>query len=454
MCEVRSQRSGRERSDEMVTVNAKGSASRSGWIGAVAALVLVGWAAGARAQGVNVAASDLTGGYVVLPKIIVHTTGGDPAVLLGQQATDTIVQMSNTNEAAPITVDCWWVNANSHCGGPTGPICDTNADCVAAGLPGLNCVPGWSVLDFTVTLTSGQPIGFLASSGLNPVPCDTTFQPVPPLGPCNQLTMGGNVRPVPEDPFRGELKCVQVDANDVPVDRSDLKLEATIVSTTVPLVPPGPTGETTAASYNAIGFATSSVASVVDPADPLCLGSLPPGNTDACAATYAPCPGILILDHFFEGATPEFGGIVNTDLTLVPCSEDLGDPTVQANFEVLAQMLVYNEFEQRFSTSARVSCYRATTLADIDTVRGPLGDQYSVFSVGVEGTLTGQTRIRGVQGPDGNLGYGLLGVACENYRTVPGGPVVATDAFNLHHSGFRAAGDAVYRTQFPAPPGP
>jgi hypothetical protein len=457
MCEVRSQRSGRERSDEMVTLSAKGSASRSQWIGAVAALVLVGWAAAARAQGVNVAASDLTGGYVVLPKIIVHTTGGTPAVLPGQQATDTIIQMTNTNQTEQIRVDCWWVNANSHCGGCTsigcGPICDTNADCVAAGLPGLNCVAGWSVQDLTVQLTSGQPIGFLASSGLSQVPCDKKNQPVPPLGPCIQTTTGSNVKAVPEDPFRGELKCVQVDENDVPVDGSDLKLEATIVSTTVPTTPPGPTGETTAASYNAIGFA-SDTTGTGDPADPLCLGSLPPGNTDACAATYAPCPGVLILDHFFEGATPEFGGIVNTDLTLVPCSEDLGDPTVSSSFDVLAQMLVYNEFEQRFSTSAHVSCYRATTLADIDTVRGPLGDQFSVFSVGVEGTLTGQTRIRGVQGPDGRLGYGLLGVACENYRTVPGGPVVATDAFNLHHSGFRPAGDAVYRTQFPVPPGP
>ena len=112
-------------------------------------------------------------------------------------------------------------------------------------------------------------------------------------------------------------------------------------------------------------------------------------------------------------------------------------------------MLVYNEFEQRFSTSARVECYRATTLADIDTRPGPTGDTTSIFSVGVEGTLTGQTRIRGVHTADGPLGYGLLGVACENYREVTGGPILATTAFNLHHSAFRIQGDAVYRTIFP-----
>lgn len=437
----------------MLTRNAEASANRSRSIGLAAALVLIGWSAAASAQGqVNVAASDLTGGYVVLPKVIVHTTGGTPAILPGGVATDTIIQMSNTNEAAPIHVDCWWINANSHCG-TCDPslqdciICNSNADCAA--FPGLNCVQDWSVRDFRVTLTSGQPIGFLASQGLKPVPCDPDLDRV-----CGGGAAAGAVLPVQEDPFRGELKCVEVNADDAPVLRSDLKIEATIVRTTVPVVPPPaapPPAVTTAAAYNGIGFGTVSLGTEASD-DPLCLGSLPTGSSDACAATYAPCPGVLILDHFFEGASPEIGGVVNTDLTLVPCSENLGDPDVSANFEVVAQMLIYNEFEQRFSSSARVECYRATTLADIDTRPGPIGDTSSIFSVGVQGTLTGQTRIRGVQQANGNLGYGLLGVACENYREVTGGPVLATTAFNLHHSAFRQQGDAVYRTIFPSPP--
>ena len=84
-------------------------------------------------------------------------------------------------------------------------------------------------------------------------------------------------------------------------------------------------------------------------------------------------------------------------------------------------MLVYNEFEQRFSTSSRVECYQATRLSDIDTQPGPAGDQFSIFTVGVQGTITGQTRIRGVRGPDGPLGYGLLGVGCEMHAATPGG---------------------------------
>jgi hypothetical protein len=456
----------------MLTRNAKASAGRSRATGMVAALVLIGWSAAASAQvqvnvaasdltggylvlpkaivqttgegQVNVAASDLTGGYVVLPKVIVHTTGGTPPVLPGGIATDTIVQLSSTNEAEPIKVNCWWVDANSHCGicDPSIQdcvICNSNADCAA--FPGLNCVQDWRVRDFSVTLTSGQPIGFLASQGLKPVPCDPALDQN-----CGGGEAAGSVAQVQEDPFRGELKCVQVDADDDPVLRSDLKAEATIVRTTVPGM--GPVPVTTAAGYNAIGFGTVSLGTE-DNADPLCLGSLPTGSDDACAATYAPCPGVLILNHFFEGAAPEIGGIVNTDLTLVPCSEDLGNPTVSANFEIVAQMLIYNEFEQRFSSSTRVECYRATTLSDIDTPAGPSGDKFSIFSVGVEGTITGQTRIRGVQQSGGNLGYGLLGVACENYRELPGGPILATTAFNLHHSAFRLQGDAVYRTISP-----
>src|SRR4051812_23425193 len=131
MWEQRSQRSGRERSDEMLTLNATGRATRC--FALAIALVVVGCATGAVAQQ-NAAASDLPGGYVVLPKIVVHTTGGTPPILAGGVATDTLIQITNINQADTVKVDCWWVNANSHCGGD-GAVCETNADCPA----GLNC---------------------------------------------------------------------------------------------------------------------------------------------------------------------------------------------------------------------------------------------------------------------------------------------------------------------------
>jgi hypothetical protein len=299
------------------------------------------------------------------------------------------------------------------------------------------------VLDFQITLSPGQPIGFLASTGLGTLPCDPIFP-----GPGCIGNAGGLVREVPEDPFQGELKCVQTDENDVPVVENDLKIEATVVSTTAG----GPGVATTAASYNGIGFEALEEGSG-DPADPLCLGSLPMGTPAGveCAAEYAPCPSVLHVEHFFDGAVTELGSTVTTDLTLVPCSENLGSPVAQERLRVTAQMLVYNEFEQRFSTNSVVNCYQATQLSDIDTQPGPAGNAFSIFSAGVEGTITGQTRIRGINGPQGPLGYGLIGVACEDH-SVGGGPTLATTAFNLQHVGFREGGDAVYRTLFPAAP--
>jgi len=175
--------------------------------------------------------------------------------------------------------------------------------------------------------------------------------------------------------------------------------------------------------------------------------------------TYAPCPNVLIFDHFFEGAGAAGGDVVQTELTLVPCREALNqeyrDFRVSAPPQVVAQMLVYNEFEQRFSTSTRVQCYNNTRLADIDTRPGSSDDVFSVFAVGVQGTQTGQTRIRGVTGPVAANGYGLIGVAQECYGTAIGAPADASDAFTLHADiGFRGESDAVYGVNAFVAPGP
>jgi len=442
----------------MVTQNPTWGAGRGAVLRLLVAAAVLGWSASAGAQLTilaDSAASDLPAGYVVLPKIVVHTTGSpSQPVQPGGSAVDTLIQMTNTNETGEIDVDCWWVNANSHCGGceltatglVCGPVCEVNADCV----PGLLCEQGWVTDDWQIQLTAGQPIAFTASTGLGRLPCDFIFGIDCPGGDA-----AGAIRGVPEDPFRGELKCVQVDDDDDPVAENALKMEATIVSTIVPVPPPGvqPIGITTAAAYNGIGFqADETFTPSQDPSDPLCLGSLPPGAGAGvnCNMEYAPCPGELKLNHFFDGAAAEIGGIVDTELVLVPCSEDLGNPVRSAAFEVLAQMLIYNEYEQRFSSHARITCYKSTRLSDIDTAPGPGGDSFSIFSVGVQGTSTGQTRIRGIQGAPVGLGYGVLGVACENYHdTNLAGPVLSRTAFNLHGDEFRPEGDAVYLELLP-----
>ena len=62
------------------------------------------------------------------------------------------------------------------------------------------------------------------------------------------------------------------------------------------------------------------------------------------------------------------GATVRTHLTLVPCSEDFN---LQAPITTAVQYLVFNEFEQRFSTSRSVRCFSEIVLSDIDTRPGP-----------------------------------------------------------------------------------
>ena len=407
--------------------------------GLMAGAVLLGLCANASAQ---VMTSDETAGLIVFPKVIVDTTG-----VLGTP-TDTLIQITNTDldpSGGAAAVECNWVNATGQCGvraggscPNSGIFCDTNADCAALGL---ECIPCWSETDFGMVLTPGQPIAFRASTGLD-LPC---FGVVLPPG-CLSPNEGG-VSNVPSNPFRGELKCYQVAGftDATPTNENDLKGEATIISSDGT--------ELTAAAYNAVGF-QATTAGGTSATGPLCLGVnvagaallSDPCGAGSCAKTYAGCPGVLILDHFFWNAPSPLGvSQVRTNLTLAPCSEslfgNLGNQTITA-----AQMLIYNEFEQRYSTSTRVQCYKDIPLADIDTTEGPADDASSVFAVGVQGTLSGQTRIRPVEGLEDNVGHGLIGVAQEFYF-LPGatGALIESAAVNLHAQGEREQGDAICR---------
>jgi hypothetical protein len=100
----------------------------------------------------------------------------------------------------------------------------------------------------------------------------------------------------------------------------------------------------------------------------------------------------------------------------------------------VAQFLVFNEFEQRFSTSRLVDCYFRRSLSEIDTSQPEL----SIFNAFVAGTAAGQTRVRGVTG-------GLLGVLSEaiaiNIISEP--PFGLDNAANLHFQGDRATADRI-----------
>gem|GEM_PF-498090 len=303
---------------------------------------------------------------------------------------DTRVQLTNTSEFLT-RFDCFYINANGHCGGEGGPICSNDLDC--ANTPGLRCIPGWAKTDFRLTLTKRQPLSWNIGEGLNPLPLSN--EP----GQNSQFNEGA-IPPVPEDPFIGELRCVEKDAGDadLPSDRNDLKGESTYVQTA--------SGDIDVHKSNAIAIKAIEGAQDGEPnvlniggPDPE-YGSFPAPGQDGNVG----CPNIWTVNHFFECApvvTHEgaSASAVDTKLTIVPCAVDL---LTDVPGGATLQFLIYNEFEQRFSSSTRIDCYRETRLADIDTRPGPDGDSRSIFSVGTQGTLTGMSRVRSVSGPDDN----------------------------------------------------
>ena len=126
------------------------------------------------------------------------------------------------------------------------------------------------------------------------------------------------------------------------------------------------------------------------------------GGSDA--PEYQPCSQVLVLNHFFDGAVDPVSGtaLTQSELSLVPCTQDF---LLQQVPRVTAQFLVYNEFEQRFSTSRLVDCLLDSPISLIDTTQ----PTRSIFSAAVAGTVAGQTRITGVGG-------GLIGSAQLNFE--------------------------------------
>lgn len=391
-------------------------------------------------------ASDQPGAILVFPKIIVDALD-PPQTVRGN--IDSIIRISNTS-TEPVTVKCYYVNANGHCQGAPNVICDPyNPDTVSPCAPEASCIPGWQETDFVVHITARQPVAWLASQGGNL--CEQSPDPSLPCFPLGgqragfggQTNRDSRVPPVPENPFIGHLKCIAVDRNEVPVEQNVLKGEVIMVRSNE--------DDLDVQAYNAIGIRaiegrndgdnTLVIGGVAEciggtRAGARCTGDGECPNGRCRLPEYEGCPNILILDHFFEGANdPVSGAKVNTTLTLVPCTEDY---ELQIPVEAPLQFLVFNEFEQRFSTSRRVNCFHEFRLFDIDGASP--GEVRSIFSAAVNGTLTGQTRIRGVvvPGSSGRLGYTWLGIA-EEFREGAG-----SAAFNIHYHGSRPQSDFIH----------
>jgi hypothetical protein len=353
-------------------------------------------------------ASDRAAAIVIWPHIQVGDVTG---TLSATQSIDTVLQLTNTSNE-PIVVWCFYENANSHCTN-TGQVCVEAQDCCNGANGCGQCLPDWNEVDFRIRLTPQQPIGWLASEGEFDFPLDGVNR----FGIGGSSNAGSRIPPVAEIPFEGLLKCFAVDEDNVPVERNVLKGEAILY-----FVDETPTTEQVdVAKYNAVGIQAREGRNNQDTI--LILDS--DQNPDA---EYNGCPNILILNHFFDFATnPVNGAEITTNLVLVPCTQDL---LRQIPGSAVIQYIVYNEFEQRFSTSRFVRCKQNLPLSLIDTTQR----QRSIFSAGVAGTLTGQTRANA-------LGSGMLAVADEFHEISEDRFYSA--AFNVHFQGDREDPDII-----------
>lgn len=328
--------------------------------------------------------SDTGAAVLVWPKIVVGPT------------TDTVIQMTN-QASVRSAAHCFYVNANNRCSN-TGLACESSSECLDDGFFGA-CLPGWIEINFDVVLTPDQPVAWSAAEGFanSDLPCPGG------IGARCSGNGGTRVPPVGETPFIGELKCIQADPlTRLPLPcneaqgqacRNDLEGGATITNVA--------NGEVDPLRYNAVGLRTSGQN---NGDNTLVIGG-PPAQ-----AEYQPCSEVLVLNHLFDGAVdplsdPASPNLAQSELSLVPCTQDF---LIQKIPSVTAQFLVYNEFEQRFSTSRLVRCLLDSPISLIDTSQ----PSRSIFSAAVSGTVAGQTRITGVGG--GLIGSATLGFGSPN----------------------------------------
>jgi hypothetical protein len=367
--------------------------------------------------------SDTGAAVIIYPKIIVD------------DSRDTVLTITN-QASQPTAAHCFYVNGNPRCDN-TGAVCDSRLDCEEDLVFG-NCQPGWIEINFDIILTRDQPLAWSARRGLSSggkpgesladgkVPCPGGFADpcIPP-----ETNAGTRVPPVGETPFVGELKCFQTDRiTRLPIEcqgaacRNDLEGTATITKVEF--------GQIDTQEYNAVGLRTS--AAGVNGDSLLIIGG--------GAAEFQPCPEVLVFNHLFDFAVDPISGFweAHSELSLVPCTQNLLTQEVP---RVTAQFLVYNEFEQRLSTSRTVQCLLTTPISLIDTTQ----PARSIWNAALQGTVAGQTKITGVQG-------GLIGVASLNFCApdLAGGCasmspelIDAGAAYNLNQRGDRELPDFI-----------
>jgi hypothetical protein len=358
---------------------------------------------------------------LIFPKLEVDSSDG----------INTVVQITNTS-AMPASVRCFYVNANGHCSTDPEEVCNIEYEqdsgesglrannCADVDPPGV-CVPGWIETDFRFHLTPHQPV--VGTCVLAWVSLLTKAGP-------GDFNVQSSIPRAPEDPFRGELKCILVGDDELPIDRNWLKGEASITTAE------GTSGPIDVASYNAYGIQAVEGANNRD-------------NTLILGEEYNACPNIVEIIHYFDDAEePANGDEVETELTFVPCSQDFN---LQIPKRITVQFLVFNEFEQRFSTSRPVECLTTVPLSDIVPRPGDDDNFASIFNVAVQGTLTGKTLARGVNDDSDSAPGGETFLVLVDVEQSDGADYRATYA--AHQRGSRVQPDII-ELPAAAPTGP
>jgi hypothetical protein len=334
--------------------------------------------------------TERSGSILIFPKVLFD--GGH----------DTLVQITNTKNSV-VHAHCFYVNA--------APICSSGVgDCLAHTCTG-SCDPQWQEVDFNIWLTGQQPTHWAVGSGRFTNPLDVPCDPLTPNYDCDGAGLDpGRIPPV-TDPFRGELRCIEIDPSGAPINGNSLKGEATLL-----------TDDGDASKYNAVALIGEPNQ---DTNFTLCLGG---GVTDDCpsGAEYEGCGQLIKMTHFAEGAdSPLFGptSTVSTELTLVPCAADF---EFQKPTSIVVHFDVTNEFEQPLSALTTIDCWGDFFFDDVS----------NIFKVRTVGTRLLQTELRAADGSQS----GFVGVV-EEFHSADGGQ--GRTAFNLHEEGTRAETDLI-----------
>lgn len=234
--------------------------------------------------------------------------------------------------------------------------------------------------DFSIFLARNQPRGWLVSEG----------------GPARPVAAG----------FDGQLVCAQIDESRTPIAGNSFIGTATVVAK----------ASRDRAKYNAVGLRGNPDAGNGDSV--LCLGG---DVSEACwtGAEYDACPNFWELDVRSSGSSSPHAGANSTldgTITLAACSFDANAGSSPGG---VLQLLVLNEYEQRFSTSRSFNRWASLRLPDISILRHSF--------LGTDRALVRATAVD----------VGLAIVVQEFHRA---GDLVASSMTNGHAVGARASG--------------